>query len=112
MCSDLYLLDGFSLPFSPPLSFVRLLLYFPPHVRRSSFSVSASALPFDPYLCVCVNFCLPPPLSLYFYFNFFFPEEKKTKKNNNNNKSDPQTARLNGRSKPKILLCSEICSLK
>lgn len=80
MCSDLYLLDGFSLPFSPPLSFVRLLLSFPPHVRRSSFSVSASALPFDPYLCVC-EFLSPPSLSLFiFILIFFFPEEKKTKK--------------------------------
>lgn len=80
MCSDLYLLDGFSLPFSPPLSFVRLLLSFPPHVRRSSFSVSASALPFDPYLCVCVNFCLPPLSLSLFLFYFFFSRGKKDKK--------------------------------
>lgn len=87
MCSDLYLLDRFSLPFSLslPLSFVRLfvLFAFPFFSRRPLllfYSKCPTFLIFRLILFfLCVNFCLS---------FFFFPEEKK--KN-----SDPQTARLN-----------------
>lgn len=135
MCSDLYLLDFLLISFIIIVIIIIIIIIIlspasaslPPAQFRFLLNVyrfSGASCPASPalvslglfFVCVRVCFlaCLPvpyPPLPDPFC-RFVCPPLPLSFSGDLLRNTTPQTARLNRRYKPKILLCSETCSLK
>lgn len=139
MCSDLYLLDIFINLIYYCYNYYNYYNYFipPPYLAAPPSPVSFSLLfsfecfCFSGYLlhpqcwpwflwdfslceCECVSLRVAPPLPTQnSSIGLVYPSPKSLSFSGDSlRNTTPQTARLNRRYKPKILLCSETCSLE